>query len=411
MALLVAANQALIGLLLPWVMGQQVSPGARHVQRFFMFQAAAWGAMLTLSQGSAMRPWHLFLECSAAILAVAGLWHLAQSLQCWLGPRPLRQPMLALGMAGIGSFAWHWSDHAQQWAWFSLFYGLAVLCVALMCLRPRKASSRGWRWLLYACCLTIACDLLTRSAWFWAPDAHTLRSAWSWQPAFALLSLCSNTLILAATLIAWREESGHQLQAQAMTDQLTNLPNRRALLQAAPRMLEHAQRHRLPLALVLLDLDHFKHINDNYGHAVGDQALQLFAQVLQQQVRSDEVVARWGGEEFCLLMHADAQAVSHFFERLQRVLHVRTLQELGFALDLSAGASLLDVHPASLHSLMVQADTALYRAKGNGRGCLVFAHQLQPRATGEVPSAPATHADMPASLGGQAPPAPHHTTH
>ena len=164
-----------------------------------------------------------------------------------------------------------------------------------------------------------------------------------------------------------------QLEELVATDELTGLFNRRHFLRLAEQELgrmETGGQH----GLALIDLDHFKRINDVYGHAVGDQVLQAFAHIARACLRETDIVARYGGEEFVLLLpHCSAQQLSVCCERLRRAFAEAELAAVvlpGSHLSLSAGMTLLtkdDDLDAALH----RADQALYRAKHGGRNrCL-----------------------------------------
>ncbi len=177
-----------------------------------------------------------------------------------------------------------------------------------------------------------------------------------------------------ALLVAWRAEAEQKLRALAMTDGLTGVLNRRGFTQQADNLLSHAVRHQLPLTALALDLDHFKRVNDTHGHEAGDRALGLFARLLGETCRSGDLVGRFGGEEFCvLLLHNSAPAGVAFDRRLRARLHEASASELGFALDYSAGMAVLLQEENRLPELLARADAALYRAKAQGRGQLAQA--------------------------------------
>lgn len=158
-----------------------------------------------------------------------------------------------------------------------------------------------------------------------------------------------------------------QLEAQAATDELTGLFNRRHFLQVAGRelaALAPGQQH----GLALIDLDHFKRINDTYGHAVGDRVLQTFAAVAQSCLRDGDILARYGGEEFVLLLpNTDVDQFSACCERLREAFAVS--EPVGVrvnSLSLSVGMTLL-INTDALDEALLRADQALYRAKRDGR--------------------------------------------
>lgn len=164
--------------------------------------------------------------------------------------------------------------------------------------------------------------------------------------------------------------SYRQQQVLALTDELTGLPNRRAAMDALNRAWSAGQRGETTAGVLVLDLDHFKKINDRYGHAVGDQALRAVAQVLKDSVRGDELVARVGGEEFLListrLTPKEAVLVG---ARLQRRLESARIDAggEGFSLTASIGIAVREEGMRHAEEIMIAADKALYAAKSAGR--------------------------------------------
>jgi diguanylate cyclase (GGDEF)-like protein len=118
----------------------------------------------------------------------------------------------------------------------------------------------------------------------------------------------------------------------------------------------------------MIDLDHFKQVNDSRGHDAGDRALRFVARALQSSVRAGDVVGRYGGEEFCVLMsHADDAAARAYDRRLRESLAKTATLELGFALNYSAGIAKRIEPDDTLDAMLKRADAALYRAKDQGR--------------------------------------------
>jgi len=131
----------------------------------------------------------------------------------------------------------------------------------------------------------------------------------------------------------------------------------------------------------MIDLDHFKQINDSLGHGAGDRALQLVAKALQASVRAGDVVGRYGGEEFSVLMnHADTGAASTFDRRLREQLADIATMELGFKLDYSAGIAMRISSKDTLEAMLKRADATLYNAKAQGRSRTLDAQGLRLRA-------------------------------
>lgn len=170
------------------------------------------------------------------------------------------------------------------------------------------------------------------------------------------------------------EEQKRLMEYQAMHDSLTGLYNRRAIQEHAEMEFSRAAREGKPIGVVLLDVDHFKAINDKHGHHIGDQALRLVASVLSQNIRPYDHVGRWGGEEFLVVLPNTDLAESHTVaERIRMsiadaLLSLPDGQTLMLNASLGVSSAVID-HGGSvmLDKLVHQADEALYRAKGSGR--------------------------------------------
>jgi two-component system chemotaxis response regulator CheY len=165
-----------------------------------------------------------------------------------------------------------------------------------------------------------------------------------------------------------------QMETLAMQDGLTGLLNRRAIEAQARAELSRAERQGAPLSLVLLDIDHFKAVNDRYGHDVGDQALRHVAQVLAAYVRTYDWAGRWGGEEFLVLFPgAEPSGAVIAADRIRTAIAespLRLEDGVTVTLTISLGVAALSgppAGPASLTELVRRADEALYRAKHEGR--------------------------------------------
>ncbi|WP_085637219.1 MULTISPECIES: sensor domain-containing diguanylate cyclase [unclassified Pseudomonas] len=177
------------------------------------------------------------------------------------------------------------------------------------------------------------------------------------------------TLIVLALLNRVIRRFQEKIHAQATLDSLTELPNRRGFDLLAVQALHEAQREPKPLTALLLDLDHFKALNDTYGHMAGDQVLIGFARDLQSCLRHSDIVCRWGGEEFIVLLKdTDGATGQKIAEKIRRHVEQHEYAYNGHALNLtvSIGATTLQ-RDDTLHSLLSRADHAMYRAKQTGR--------------------------------------------
>ncbi len=166
-----------------------------------------------------------------------------------------------------------------------------------------------------------------------------------------------------------------ELRLVATTDSLTGALSRRAFFSAAARDISRVRYHGDHLSCVLLDLDHFKRINDNYGHAAGDRALQEVVKLLKTGLRDRDYLGRIGGEEFAVIMPGADSAVAYDVgERLrERVMNAWLLTQEGeVRLTVSVGVTTLTPEDDCIDDLLRRADDALYTAKSSGRNRLVY---------------------------------------
>lgn len=162
-----------------------------------------------------------------------------------------------------------------------------------------------------------------------------------------------------------------RLREQAIRDPLTDLYNRRYMQEALHRELQQASRAETPLAVVMIDLDHFKDFNDTFGHAAGDVVLRELGEFLRTHVRGGDVACRYGGEEFVLILPgASPQSAYQRANQLRKEFGERAIQHEGKILDsisLSLGIACYPHHGETAHELLSGSDEALYRAKAEGR--------------------------------------------
>lgn len=157
-----------------------------------------------------------------------------------------------------------------------------------------------------------------------------------------------------------------ELKLSAITDPLTGLNNRRRFNEVLSLEMMRAQRYGTPLSLILYDIDHFKNINDNHGHLVGDRVLTELSDAIASRVRGTDILARWGGEEFAILLPgADENSARNVSESLRNLISNVSFDEVG-KLTCSFGIAQYRGE-ATMDDFMSRADMALYRAKSNGR--------------------------------------------
>jgi diguanylate cyclase (GGDEF)-like protein len=200
-------------------------------------------------------------------------------------------------------------------------------------------------------------------------------------------------LILAPALLLQRGALVRELEHAASIDTKTQLLTASAWEHSARRALELAVRDTVPVAVLLIDLDRFKDVNDSYGHLVGDEALSLVGLELKRELRKSDLVGRFGGEEFAVLLPAlDLEGALAVAERIRLRIGGVRVSALGASdgqgdsaanrLSASIGLAGFPEHDADLPALLRAADAALYHAKGTGRNCVRVAGR--PGAGGRV---------------------------
>ncbi len=333
-------------------------------------QAASWLLVLTT-------PW--LGELATAGSYVLGSLTFVMSLravQGWLGPRPLMRWAWGLPLAMTVVF---FIGHDVLWmrrGVTNLLMTASLACLVLGLLAPAPLApprSVRWRWVLAVpvavlALLTLARGLLGLDA---QADYPSLRGGHPIALGVLVVGSFSTVLSALAFLAAWRGEAEALLEAAAQTDPLTGLANRRALERRGDELMANARRHGDTLLALMIDLDHFKQVNDRHGHAQGDAVLVLLADILRELARPGDCVARLGGEEFVVLLgRTRADGAEAFDRRLREALQARAPADLGFFVNHSAGWAVLRTGDRDIHDLLQRADAALYLAKGDGRGCL-----------------------------------------
>lgn len=175
-------------------------------------------------------------------------------------------------------------------------------------------------------------------------------------------------------------ESRDDLRGQTLRDPLTNLYNRRYMEESLDREIRRSQRNGTPLGIIMIDIDHFKDVNDALGHETGDVVLMHMAEFLQSHVRGGDIACRYGGEEFLLILpDAPLKATRKRAEALWEALRELKIEHEGKALALptmSFGVAVLPDHGETRGAVLRAADAALYRAKSSGRDRVVSAGEL-----------------------------------
>lgn len=371
------ANLVCISCALPLIMGRNVHGAARATQAFLLQLTLGW--MLLTASAYQTEPHALYVTLSilSMVCVAASLVSFHRALTGWLGPRPGARAIRVLGVLMPLGYALSFSSYPIRVGWSNFLMAAMLLLLARATLVARRSSGRHWRVLLLLCLSTMATLTAARGVLgaFITAAYPTFLTAHPVNVAAALAVNLTVVLGTVAILVAWREEADDRLRTIANTDSLTGLLNRRGFMERAEALFANAQRYHQPLTILMLDLDHFKQVNDRHGHEGGDRALQLFAQVLGETRRTGDLVGRLGGEEFCVVLpHAQRATANGFDQRLRERLQHTVQAQLGFALDYSAGMAALSSGDVTLAGLMARADAALYEAKHSGRARTHIGH-------------------------------------
>jgi diguanylate cyclase (GGDEF)-like protein len=191
-----------------------------------------------------------------------------------------------------------------------------------------------------------------------------------------------DSLILRVNQIVGVRQTIERLRTEADLDHLTGLANRRRFRVSLNREVERWRRYGVPCALLLLDIDHMKAINDRFGHPAGDGVIRQAADVLTRVLRDNDAAARLGGEEFALLLASvDGDKAAAAAERLRAILAEQPVAEVG-NFSVSIGVAACPAHATSERALYSAADRALYVAKNEGRNRVAVAPLLQEKLIG-----------------------------
>ncbi len=365
----------------------------------FMLHALSWalGAWMLPAQRAVLLHWSAFLACVGLGFVLmtqrtddrswlafngAALCWLAGLMMLWRGlERQFKLPSrarLQAGLFGAALLLHGWIgpgvEHAVPRVVLSYLSNALVVAGLIHGVQhevfDRYGRVRGALFVLPAAIvLTVFVVLAARQL---LDPAHALelhrfepasvRSMYAYLVAAAIFNFCFMALVVG--------QLTGQLRQLVERDALTGLYNRRALRDRLVEQWSRWQREQQPFAVVALDLDHFKRVNDSHGHAVGDQVLEHVAAVLREQVRLHDVVARMGGEEFVVLLpQADIDHVRGLASRLCEHLRLRPLRTGAECVVVTASIGLAVVGPADadVDGVLRRADDALYRAKSAGR--------------------------------------------
>lgn len=258
--------------------------------------------------------------------------------------------------------------------WDSGFHFYAMMIPPVMMVSPLKESIAKMPMVMGMMMLYVLMDYGLRGA---QPVYLLKESLLNSLYYFNLVVVLVSMVFLSGLYYRLVVRNAAQLQQLATTDSLTGLHNRRCAQELAEREIKNHLRNGLPLSVLLCDLDHFKRVNDLFGHQTGDRVLRNFSRVLSQQVRSGDLIARWGGEEFLVLLPstpaAEAQLVA---ERIRKQLEQDSVTMGGNEVYTTTTIGVAElVVDDTFEQLVARADKGLYQGKETGRNCIVMEQQ------------------------------------
>ncbi len=186
--------------------------------------------------------------------------------------------------------------------------------------------------------------------------------------------LLGTSYLMARQLVRRLDAAQEQLREISITDELTGLRNRRYIVERLKEEIKRTKRSAKPLGVIMIDIDHFKQVNDTHGHAFGDAVLKTIARRIRANLREYDLVGRFGGEEFLVICpEFSFDATSELAERICGIIRIKTITEgtTEVSATVSAGATILNKDDSNIDAVISRADNALYRAKEQGRDRVV----------------------------------------
>lgn len=285
--------------------------------------------------------------------------------------------LLAVNLAGVSAAPFLSDSFTARTMITSTLLGVVNLIIAYELLADQRHERLRARSVLAAIFAAQGLFYLYRTweARHYSPDAHIFQS----EPLQAMTLLVGNLKLIAWNIVALlmaNERLTNRLVHAASCDALTNVLNRAGFRELSGRQIQRSQQSRSPASVLLMDIDHFKKVNDRYGHEAGDRVLCQFADTVRQALRPTDLLARHGGEEFCaLLPDSDAATAQAVAERVRASFEKSATSSGGIEIraTVSIGVAQLNMPDEQIQSALARADAALYQAKDAGQNRVMLA--------------------------------------
>jgi len=373
------------------------------VPAFTAANALAVLSLLAYAAAEIVPPGAYVMVSNAAWLCSVALVYIGVRQFFGLRPHVVRTAVLcALCAAGLAVLLYRSDDLAARLVLFSVYTCVLMAATAGVIFRQRKRIQTGGVVLYLLLAVLALAALHALRIFVYGTGVATpmsLLQPSAWGLFFIVCGSVTVPALFLALLLLIQTCQSEKMQAALTFDSLTQAYSRRSILDELDHELQRCERSGGRLAVLVLDIDHFKSINDRYGHAAGDTALRHYAQVVQNAVRASDRFGRLGGEEFVLLMYdCDAASALVHAQRVCDALRDTPLYLQGLEVPMTTSGGLASYQPAdSADGILARADVALYQAKEQGRDRVVMARSARGAGRAAV-GAPASAAhNAPAS--------------
>jgi diguanylate cyclase (GGDEF)-like protein len=241
--------------------------------------------------------------------------------------------------------------------------------IAMELWRERRRTRYSRAAAIVVPCLHAGVFLVPLAMRVFLPDGHN----GAWLTIFTLETIIYAVGTAFIVMLMVKDHHVHVYRTAASTDHLTGLLNRRAFFENAQTLRKRLAKRGQSVAVLMFDLDHFKSINDRFGHSAGDEVLRLFARVTKASTRLDDIIGRFGGEEFIAIVPGDIEVAEKIAERVRTAFENAgaVVENQPIAATVSIGAASSYDAAMTVDALIAKADAALYRAKHEGRNRVV----------------------------------------
>lgn len=245
--------------------------------------------------------------------------------------------------------------------------------IAIELWRERRRTRYSRAAAIVVPCLHAGIFLVPLAMRAFLPEGHNA----AWLTVFTLETILYAVGTAFIVMLMVKDHHVHVYRTAACTDHLTSLLNRRAFIENAVTLCAQQAKRGEPVAMLMFDLDHFKSINDRFGHAVGDDALRLFGRVVRASTRADDIIGRFGGEEFIAIVPGGIESASKIAERVRAGFEAAgaTIATHTVGATVSIGAAISYDAVTAIDALIARTDAALYRAKHDGRNRIHIAEE------------------------------------